>query len=156
MHRFKSRFIGVALFLSSGPDVIAIVDPGLGNRSVTNYITNVLRRIEYYHQGFPNQSISLPMANEEHLQMIRQGVDAWNKWRDEHPKIQPDLSGANLIEAHLRGAKLGGTNLRGAIIFHPKSRTVFGLALAPVIQARRGYVSVPQPLLNLGNIGIVR
>ena len=42
------------------------------------------------------------------------------------------------------------------LIFHPKSRTVFWLALAPVIQACRGYVSVPQPLLNLGNIGIMR
>src|SRR6202011_2476683 len=42
------------------------------------------------------------------------------------------------------------------LIFHSKSRTVFGLALASVIQACRGYVSVPQPLLDLGNIGIMR
>jgi hypothetical protein len=33
------------------PDVIAIVDLDLGNRSVTNDIENVLRKIEYYHQG---------------------------------------------------------------------------------------------------------
>jgi len=31
--------------------VISIVDLDLGNRSVTNDIENVLRKIEYYHQG---------------------------------------------------------------------------------------------------------
>jgi hypothetical protein len=33
------------------PDVIAITDLDLGNRSVTNDIENVLRKIEYWHQG---------------------------------------------------------------------------------------------------------
>src|SRR5271165_5330187 len=42
------------------------------------------------------------------------------------------------------------------LIFHPKSRTVFGLALAPVIQACRGYVSMPQPFLNFRYIGVMR
>lgn len=32
-------------------NVISIVDLGLGNRSVTNDIENVLRKIEHYHQG---------------------------------------------------------------------------------------------------------
>jgi hypothetical protein len=32
-------------------NVISIIDLGLGNRSVTNDIENVLRKIEYYHQG---------------------------------------------------------------------------------------------------------
>jgi hypothetical protein len=32
-------------------DVIAVVDLDPGNRSVTNNIENVLRKIEYYHQG---------------------------------------------------------------------------------------------------------
>jgi len=33
------------------PDVIAITDLDLGNKSVTNDIENVLRKIEYWHQG---------------------------------------------------------------------------------------------------------
>ena len=33
------------------PDVITITDLDLGNRSVTNDIENVLRKIEYWHQG---------------------------------------------------------------------------------------------------------
>ena len=32
-------------------DVISIVDPDLGCKSVTNDMENVLRRIEHYHQG---------------------------------------------------------------------------------------------------------
>jgi hypothetical protein len=59
------------------------------------------------------------MANEEHLGLIKQGVDTWNRWRDEHPDAQPDLSdadlhGTNLIEADLRGANLSWGNLNKA------------------------------------------
>ena len=45
------------------------------------------------------------MANEEHLKIHKQGVEQWNKWREEN-SITPDLSGAHLI-----GANLSGTNL---------------------------------------------
>ena len=38
------------------------------------------------------------MLNEEHFGLIKQGVDAWNRWREEHQHTRPDLSGlaANL------------------------------------------------------------
>ena len=51
------------------------------------------------------------MANQEHLDILKQGVDEWNKWRDENSEIRPDLSGANLAGADLDGAYLGGANL---------------------------------------------
>ncbi len=54
------------------------------------------------------------MANEEHLKILRQGVEAWNKWRDENRAIEPDLSGANLIRADLRKAYLDDAGLFGA------------------------------------------
>jgi hypothetical protein len=41
------------------------------------------------------------MANNEHVALLKQGVDAWNKWRDENPDIPPDLSGADLSNAKL-------------------------------------------------------
>ena len=68
------------------------------------------------------------MANEEHLKMLKQGVEQWNRWRLENA-IRPDfgdanlgganLSGANLRDANLSNANLGrvylyGANLRGA------------------------------------------
>jgi len=55
------------------------------------------------------------MANQEHLDILKQGVDIWNQWRKEHPDItDPDLSGANLIDADLSGANLSHANLNFA------------------------------------------
>ena len=54
------------------------------------------------------------MANDEHVALLKQGVAAWNAWRDKNPNIRPDLSGADLIEANLIGANLSGANLIGA------------------------------------------
>ena len=56
------------------------------------------------------------MANEEHLQILKQGVDAWNQWRKENPKIMPDLSRTSLIGTDLRRANLSGANLTEADI----------------------------------------
>ena len=59
------------------------------------------------------------MANQEHLDILRQGVDAWNAWRAEEPSVVPDLteaelSGADLSGADLSGADLSWANLSGA------------------------------------------
>ncbi len=54
------------------------------------------------------------MANEEHLKILKQGVEAWNEWREKNPKKTPDLSGANLIMADLSGANLNKAVLSGA------------------------------------------
>jgi TIR domain/Pentapeptide repeats (8 copies) len=56
------------------------------------------------------------MANPEHLQILQQGVEAWNQWRDQYRDIRPylgraDLSGANLREANLYRANLFGATL---------------------------------------------
>jgi hypothetical protein len=58
------------------------------------------------------------MANEEHLEILKQGIKVWNKWRKKSG-IQPDLSGADLSDAllwkaDLREAKLCGANLHKA------------------------------------------
>ena len=36
------------------------------------------------------------MANQDHLNKLNEGVDAWNQWRKDNPGITPDLTGANL------------------------------------------------------------
>lgn len=51
------------------------------------------------------------MANEEHLAILKQGVEVWNKWREANPDVRPDLSKTNLYEADLRWANLSETNL---------------------------------------------
>src|SRR5271157_4684645 len=51
------------------------------------------------------------MANPEHLKILKQGVEQWNKWRKEHPDIRPGFVGADLEKAGLSGANLRGANL---------------------------------------------
>jgi len=41
------------------------------------------------------------MANEEHLAKLLEGPEAWNRWREEHAGVSPDLSGAKLRAASL-------------------------------------------------------
>src|ERR671937_605312 len=52
------------------------------------------------------------MANDEHVALLKKGVDAWNAWRRKRPDIIPDLMEANLVEADLFGANLTRANIR--------------------------------------------
>jgi hypothetical protein len=52
-----------------------------------------------------NQGVN-SMANQEHLDILKQGVDVWNRWREEHSEVRPDFSGANLSYANLSYANL--------------------------------------------------
>ena len=54
------------------------------------------------------------MANEKHLAKLKEGVEAWNQWRKENPKIKPDLSTANLSLAYLYRANFNGVDLSNA------------------------------------------
>jgi hypothetical protein len=54
------------------------------------------------------------MANPEYLQILQQGVEAWNQWREQHREIRPDLTKVDLAGADLRRADLGGAYLFGA------------------------------------------
>ena len=51
------------------------------------------------------------MANPEHLALLNQGLEAWNKWRQENLGISPDLARADLARADLNAANLTGVNL---------------------------------------------
>jgi uncharacterized protein YjbI with pentapeptide repeats len=51
------------------------------------------------------------MANPEHLKILKQGVKAWNKWREENFYTRPDLSEASLKDADLEGTNLSKANL---------------------------------------------
>ncbi len=71
------------------------------------------------------------MANAQHVEIFRQGVAAWNRWRSENPRLTPDLrevespgaaleevdlSRALLIDANLKDAKLSRARLDKAIL----------------------------------------
>ncbi len=54
------------------------------------------------------------MANPEHLEILKQGVEVWNWWRETNPKIKPDLEAAELAGTDLRLANLENAYLWGA------------------------------------------
>src|SRR5688500_427154 len=90
------------------------------------------------------------MANQDHLKILRQGVEVWNQWRVANPDITPDLtkahawrrdydganfSGADLTEANFSNASLVGANLNKANLsdanFHEAD-----LSSASLVEAR--------------------
>ncbi len=65
------------------------------------------------------------MANAQHLEILKSGVDTWNKWRKNQENDYLDLSGADLREAdlskvNLRGAGLYNAKLSGANLTEAK------------------------------------
>lgn len=57
------------------------------------------------------------MANEEQLAILQQGVDVWNRWREEQQNVELDLQktrlgGVDLQGANFRGADFSRANLR--------------------------------------------
>ncbi len=52
------------------------------------------------------------MANEEHLKKLKEGVEAWNKWRKPNDE-RPDLSGADLSGYDFTSLNLSHANLEG-------------------------------------------
>ncbi len=56
------------------------------------------------------------MANPEHLEILKQGVVVWNKWRELSPEINPDLSEAELPGFDLHNINLDETDLNHAIL----------------------------------------
>src|SRR3989442_1694450 len=54
------------------------------------------------------------MADQQQLDLLRQGVTDWHVWRTQHPDIQPNLSGAQLSGADLGKAHLSAANLSEA------------------------------------------
>lgn len=65
------------------------------------------------------------MANQEHIDILLQGVEDWNQWRADNPEIEPDLSEhsftgkmildepqLNLKDANLTKVNLAGSRLR--------------------------------------------
>jgi len=51
------------------------------------------------------------VANDEQVKRLKEGVEAWNLWREKNPEVEIDLSGTNLRDANLNRADLRGANL---------------------------------------------
>ena len=53
------------------------------------------------------------MADPKHLNVLRQGADFWNLWRNANSVPEPDLGGADLSRAYLPGVDLADADLGG-------------------------------------------
>jgi hypothetical protein len=67
-----------------------------------------LKRVDSFEEV--KQKRRNQMANQEHVDLLKQGVEQWNKWREhKFQEVRP-----NLVAADLRGANLNAANLKGA------------------------------------------
>lgn len=55
-----------------------------------------------------------PIANADHVRIVKRGAEAIAEWRQLHPKVVLDLSWADLFGAKLAGANLSRADLRAA------------------------------------------
>ena len=82
------------------------------------------------------------MANKEHLDLIKQGVGVWNKWRIENTDVIPDLSRANLKKTDLSKTDLSGATLKKTDLRTPhvtvdqlqQAKTLYNAKLLPKIE----------------------
>jgi uncharacterized protein YjbI with pentapeptide repeats len=86
------------------------------------------------------------MANPEHLQILAQGVEAWNKWRDQDKDTRADLRDTNLRDTNLRGVNFFGANLAGADL---TGATIEGANLAAADLTGATIEGASLPLANL-------
>jgi hypothetical protein len=54
------------------------------------------------------------MANPQHVEVVRQGAESWNRWRKDNPNIVPDLSRASITKADIGDATLYRADLSGS------------------------------------------
>src|SRR6266536_2330534 len=103
------------------------------------------------------------MANQEHLDILKQGVDTWNKWKREHLEIRPDLRYADLREADLSyadfsGATLVETNLSGATL---TECYIYGISVwnVQLVGAKQDNLAITQkgePTITVDNLEVAQ
>jgi len=57
------------------------------------------------------------MADTTHIDILYEGVEAWNEWRRKNPGERPNLVGEDLSEMDLTGINLGEADLADAELF---------------------------------------
>ena len=86
------------------------------------------------------------MAIPQHLEVLKQGVAAWNKWRNDNPGEEPDLAGAKLSKTDLKDANFRETDLRWADL----TRTNLSSAFLNRADFRRANLS--QAIFKMANL----
>ena len=95
--------------------------------------------------------VSTPKPVSDHLVKLKEGMDAWNTWRSEHPGIKPnllgvDIQGLNLSKYNLFKANLAFANLSGASLVETR------LQAAILRNAKLNNANLSQAFLNNANL----
>src|SRR2546429_315541 len=88
------------------------------------------------------------MANQEHLDIFKQGVDAWNEWRKKHSDIVPDL-----IRVDLSGTDLSEANLTECIIH---AISAWDVRLEKTIQTNLIITKEDEPTVTVDNLELAQ
>lgn len=104
------------------------------------------------------------MANEEHLAILKQGVETWNQWRGDNPEIRLDLIRADLSDAHLSlvdlsyahlsRADLSRADLSGAHLSHADLSRA-DLSRADLSYADLSYADLSDADLSFAHLSLV-
>jgi uncharacterized protein YjbI with pentapeptide repeats len=86
------------------------------------------------------------MANPEHIAILKQGVEQWNKWRDENPELCP-----NLAEAIFDDTNLNWANLRSANLSRARFKRAH-LVCADLWRANLEYANLREAVLRKANL----
>ncbi len=74
------------------------------------------------------------MADNEHIHLIRLGVERWNEWRKANPGVVPDFRNADFTGVNLRGGDFRGADFTRAVV-----RDV-DLSWSNFVEAKMGWV----------------
>jgi uncharacterized protein YjbI with pentapeptide repeats len=91
------------------------------------------------------------MANQEQLDILKQGVEIWNKWRKEYRTVKIELFGANLSDCNLKNANLRECDLRG-VTFSGANLSGANLRGSILTQSFLAQVDLTQTNLELANL----
>ena len=97
------------------------------------------------------------MANQEQLDILKQGVQEWNKWRVKNSDVQIDLSrsdlrGVNVSYAELRDANLSYAHLGSANLSRANLCVI--LRNAKLINANLSYADLSSAILTGADLGL--
>ncbi len=87
------------------------------------------------------------MAKLEHLKILRQGVEAWNSWRQTKPSIVPDLRGIKFIRANLANADFHNADFYNAVLYGT-DLTNANLAEARIFNANLSHTNLTKAICD--------
>jgi len=88
------------------------------------------------------------MADESQVAMLKRSVEEWNEWRQQNPKVRPDLTGADLSNLDLSFVNFTHTNLRGANFSNSSLRGAF---LVGALIKTANFTGIDLGLIDLRN-----